>query len=91
MGGTQSPSADEKRVLRFRMIEKLYQLTNGSPANDIELAVLTPGTGLSNQEAESIAERALRDLYEKQQALQGEIDNRRGLEERFRQVQKMEM
>ena len=41
-------------------------------------------------EAELIAERALRDLYEKQQALQTEIDNRQGLEERFRQVQKME-
>ena len=41
-------------------------------------------------EAESIAERALRDLYEKQKALEKEIDNRRGLEEKFRQVQKME-
>jgi signal transduction histidine kinase/CheY-like chemotaxis protein len=44
----------------------------------------------TRMEAESIAERALRDLYEKQQALQKEIDDRRGLEEKFRQVQKME-
>ena len=41
-------------------------------------------------EAESIAERALRDLYEKQKALEKEIHDRRGLEEKFRQVQKME-
>jgi signal transduction histidine kinase len=41
-------------------------------------------------EAESIAERSLRDLYDKQQALQKEIENRRGLEEKFRQAQKME-